>query len=116
MRMFRTGINKEFLVHRTAQTVLREHALYRSFDHHFRTAFQQVLGSFAFLTTRVTGISQVFLVVELVTSENNLFGVDHDDIVTTVSMRSIVRFVLTSQNCRDPGAHSAYSLVGSIDN
>ena len=62
MRMLITGIDKQLLIHLTAQAILRQHALDRSFDHGIGTATEKVLCDLFFLTARVTGEVDVDLV------------------------------------------------------
>jgi hypothetical protein len=54
--------------------------------------------------------------LQFVTSELNLVSIDHDNKVTTVNVGSEIRFVLTTKDGRDFGAHTTYGLIGTINN
>jgi hypothetical protein len=45
------------------------------------------------LTTRVTSISNIFFLLPLVSSKINFLGIDNDNIITAINMRSKIRFV-----------------------
>ena len=116
MRMTGTGIHKKLLVHLATQAVLRKHPFNGTLDDHLGTALQQVLGNFFFQTTGVTRKVVIHFLLQLVTSELNLVGIDHDNKIATVNVGSEIRFVLTTKDGRDFGAHATYGLIGTINN
>ena len=116
MRMFVTGINKQFLVHFTAKAVFRKHAFYSSFHYHFGAALNKILRCFFFFTTRVTGVVNVLFVVKFITREKNLFSIDNNYIIATIYVWCIIRFVLATKNRGDFGANATNGLISTVYN
>ncbi len=116
MRMLDTGIHEKFLIHLPAQAILGKHAFYSALDYGVRTAFEEVLGDLLLLAAGVTGEVHVDLLFQLVTRENNLVGVDDDNKIATVDVRSVVGFVLAPQYGGNLGTHAAYGLISTVHN
>ena len=81
-----------------ADLVLGEHALDSATNQLVSTVglSQDVSGSLAALTTRITSIAGVNLICLLLTCEDYLVGIDNDYVVTTVNVRCEVWFVLSA--------------------
>jgi hypothetical protein len=114
MRVFFAGVDEQFLVHFTAQAVLRQHAFDGPFDHGIRAAAEEVLGDLFLLPAGVAGEINVDLVVEFVTGKHHLFGVDHYDKVATVNVRGVVGFVFAAKNGGDLGTHATDGLISTV--
>ena len=114
MRVLIAGVDEEFLVHFTAQTILRQHAFDGPFDDGVRAAPEEVLGDLFLLSTGVAGEIDVDLVVEFVTGKHNLVGVDHYDKVATVDVGGVIRFVFAPKNGGDLGTHATDGLISTV--
>ena len=107
-------VDEEFLIHRTAEAVLRKHALYGYFYHLVRTACYEALGRFGLLTARIACKCHVLFVFHLVAGKNDLTAVDNDYIIAAVEMWRVVWLVLAAEYVGNPGSHAAECLVGGI--
>jgi hypothetical protein len=114
MRVLFAGVDKEFLVHFTAQAVLWQHAFDGPFDHGIRAAAQEVLGDLFLLSTGVAGEVDVDLVIQFVPCKYHFIGVDHDDKVATVDVGGVVGFVLAAKNSGDLGTHATDGLISTV--
>src|SRR5258706_16093331 len=101
MRVFFTGIQKQFFVHLAAKTIFRKHAFYSSLHNHFRAAFDKILCGFFFFTTWVTRVVDVLLVMKFVTCKNNFISVYYYNIIAAIYVWCVIRFVLATKNCSD---------------
>ena len=75
---------------------------------------QTALGRFL-AQPRVAGEPGVFFLGPLLAAEPDLLGVDHDDKIAGVDMRSIGRPVLAAQDRGDLHSQSADDLVSRVD-
>jgi hypothetical protein len=114
MRVLVAGVNEEFLVHFTAQAVLRQHAFDSPFDDGVRAAAEEVLGDLFLLSAGVTGEIDVDLVFQFVTGKHNLIGVDHYDEVAAIDVRSVIGFVLAPENGGNFGTHATDGLISTV--
>ena len=94
-----TVIYIEVVEDTTTERALGEHTLYGVTDNliHAIFALAQLSGCVEALATGVTSITCVNLVSFFLASENRLSGIDDDDIVSTVYMRSECGFVLSAE-------------------
>lgn len=76
----------------------------------------QSLGSILTLTAGVTGVVIINTISHLFAGEDNLVGVDDDNVVATSYVRRVAGLVLAAENFRNFRAEAAEYLVGSIDN
>ena len=118
MFMFTTSVNIQIAQQLCSQTIFRKHTLYYSLQQFFFTVrFLHQLGRSHFsLTTGITCIAQVNLVVPLVSGKFHFVCINDNNIITAVSMRGKVWFVLSSQQFRNFRTETAYDLIGCIDN
>ena len=114
--MLGTGIYKQFFVHLTAQTVLGKHSFNRSFDQHLGPALDQALGGFFFTASGITTEGIVDLFVHFVTGELYFFAVGNNDVVAAVDMWRVGRLVFATQYGGNPGTHTTYGLISTVDN
>ena len=111
----RAYIYMQVAEHFTSQRILREHAAYCIFHQSKWLALQLLLGSACALTSGVARVTDVLLLVPLVSSQNDLLCIDHNYVVTTVCVWSEIRLVLSAQALRNFGCQTAQSLALSID-
>jgi hypothetical protein len=114
VRVLVAGVDEEFLVHFTAQAILRQHAFNCSFDDGIRTTAEEVLGDLFLLTAGVAGEIDVDFVFQLVTGKYNLVGVDHYDKVAAIDVRGVVGFVFAPENGGNFGTHATYGLISTV--
>lgn len=75
----------------------------------------QSLGSILTLTAGVTGVVIINTISHLFAGEDNLVGVDDDNVVAASYVRRVAGLVLSAENFRNFRAKAAEYLVGSID-
>ena len=78
-------------------------------------ALAQLCGSVEALATGITSITCVDLVSLFLAREDNLVGVDDDDVVASVYMRSECGLVLSAKQLGYFRAEAAYNLVAGIN-
>ena len=115
MGMLRTGIHMQVAVESSTKTVFRKHAT----DGVFEDAFG-VFGEYLFrgglaLAAGISGIALVDFVGHLLAGEDNFLGIDDDDVVAAVNVRSEARFGLASQDVGHAGGQTTYGLVLGIN-
>ena len=64
----------------------------------------------------ITGVRAVVLLLELLAGEHGLLGVDDDDKVTAVNVRSVVGLELAAQQISSERCGLAHRLAGCIQN
>ena len=85
-----------------AERTARQHALHRLLDDALREApFQDELGAPLLDAAGIAGVVIVDLVVALATGQHHLLGVDDDDVVAVIHVRSERRLVLAAKPERD---------------
>ena len=98
-----------------SKAVLGEHAADGILDQALGRTLAHLLSRTAVLTTGVTGEADVLLVFPLVARQLHLFGIDHDDVVTTIGVRGEVHFVLAAEQASDFGTEATEPLPLGID-
>ena len=111
----RTYIYMQVAEHFTSQWILGEHAAYSIFHQSKWLALQLLLGSTRALTTGVARVTDVLLLVPLVSSQNHLLCIDNDYVVTAVCVWGEIWLVLSAQALSNFRRQSAQSLALSID-
>lgn len=109
-----SGIYIEFLVHGVAELVLRKHAFHAGLDHLLGAAGAHFSYVEFFQTAWIARVVLVFLGDLFITGEAHLFGVDHDDKVTGIDVRGVLRAVLAAEDRSDPGAEAAQYFAVSV--
>ena len=56
------------------------------------------------------------LLVQLVAGEHRLAAVDYNDMVAAVDMWRVGRLVFATQYGGNPGTHTTYGLISTVDN
>ena len=111
----RTYIYVQVSEHLTSQRILRKHAAYRVLYQSKWLTVQLLLRGARALTTGVARVTDVLLLVPLVTSQNHFLCIDHDYVVTTVSVWGEIRLVLSAQALSNFRCQTAQSLALSVD-
>ena len=115
MRMRSTRIDEEFLVHGIAEFVFRQHAFHSDLHEALWFAAAHLSDVEFLLATRVPGIMLVLLGVFFIPGEADLIGIDDDDEVSGVHVRSVLRVVLAAEDSGDFGAEAAQNGSISVD-
>ena len=98
MRVVLTGIHMQVVKDGASKSALGEHAFYSFLHNRFGLFSQQIFGSPDTLTTRVTCVTEVFFIAHLFAGKLNFFGIDHDDVIATIHMRSETWLMLSSED------------------
>lgn len=108
--------NAELFEHLTSETVLREHSFDGMLDDELRiTGALLSEGAVAF-ATNVAGEEHIFLLLVLLTGDDELLRVDYDDVVAGVDVWCVSGFMATAQYVGDLYRHAAKNLPLGIDN
>src|SRR5580704_18035746 len=93
-KRFTSGINTQLLGAARAELVLREHTQHRFAQYLFGTALQQHPDGNFLEPTRKTTVMVIDLLIDLVTSQFYLLGVDHHHVIPAIQIGREIRFVL----------------------
>ncbi len=115
MRVNSARIDFQLTVHVATQWVLRQHAFNRGLDHALRSFWRSAFEVDRLDAARETGVRVVHFVSGFSTGDTNLLGIDNDDVVTGVNVRSVFRLVLATQTARDFGGQTTQGLASSVD-
>ena len=77
------------------QFVLGEHTFDGVFDDTLRVFFTDFFKGGVFDAAWEAGVAIVYFASFLVASDNSVFGVDDNDVVATINVRSVARLVFT---------------------
>src|SRR5690242_8461034 len=113
--MLRAGVDLELRQLGAPELVAREHALDGLAKDFGRLPLELVAQRALPQTARVAGMTVVHLLVELLPRDRNLLGVDDDDEVARVDMRSERRLALAAQTVGDHGRETAKGLPLGVD-
>ena len=112
-----TCINIEVTDELVTEFCLGQHSL-NNFSHKSLSAVgfsHQLGGSHLALTTGITGITQIYSVSPLLAGQDNLIGIENDDIVAAVNVRSEICLLLTAQQLSNLHGEAAQNLVLGIN-
>ena len=98
MWVLRTCVDVKIVDNLVSEAGFREHSLDSHPDEFGRALLKDLLRCGEALSARITGVAGVNAVGHLVTLESHLLGVDDDDVVTTVNVRSEARLVLATED------------------
>ena len=78
--------------------IFRKHAFNSKLYRFFRALFHQCFVLNLFETADMTCMADVVFLTELAACQNDFCGIEHDDMIAAINMRSIVCFVLAVEN------------------
>src|SRR5687767_4499937 len=104
MRMGGAGIDLEVLHLATAERATGNHALNGLLEHALgKAAFERLAHRALLDAARIAGVPVELLVCELLAGEDDLLGIDDDDVVAVVDMGGKGGFVLAAEAHGDNG-------------
>src|SRR5947209_7674127 len=115
MRMLRAGVDLQLRQLGAPELVAREHALDGLAKDFGRLPLELVAQRALPQTSRVARMPVVHLLVELLPRDRDLLGVDDDDEVARVDVRSERRLALAAQAVCDHGRKTAEGLPLGVD-
>ena len=113
--MLGTGIHMQVAVEGSTQTVFRKHAADGVFKYALGVFGENLLRGGLALAAGISGIALVDLVGHLLAGEDNLLGIDDDDIVAAIHMRGVARCGLAAQDVGHAGGQTTHGLVLGIN-
>src|SRR2546430_10311841 len=115
MRVCFNSINFELPINGTAEAIVRDHAADGAFDQQFGMPSASRACVLRFMPTNVTRKTHVGLLLFFLASESDFFGVDHDDEIARIHMRSEDRFLFTAQKICGFDSDSAKDLIARVN-
>ena len=116
MWMLCTLIHVQLLVHGTSQFVLRQHTFDGVLQQTLWVLLKHYASGYLSLAACVASVVSVNHLVHLLASKGNFLTVDDDDVVATVHVRSVARFVLATQDVGNLAAQATQGLTFCIHN
>ena len=122
--MIGTVVDVDVLDELASETVFGEHTLHHAEEEGVHTGFEvlvvgflhQHFGGLLTLTAGITGVVKVNLVGHLVAGQDDLVGVDDDDVVATLDVGRVAGFVFAAKNEGNFCTKTTEHLVGSVNN
>lgn len=115
MRMLRPIVYKKILELLPAQTVFGQHTFDGFFDDQGSGLGFQLPGSREPLAAGITGVPDIFLVIPLFARQPDFVGVDHDDLVAAIYMRTVAGLVLALDQSGYATGKTAQDLGTGVD-
>lgn len=94
----------------TSQSVLREHTAYRMFDEAFRMLLTNDGGRMLTLSSRITRVRKDNAIGPFLSGHSHFLRVDHDDVVTAVSVRLVACLMLAADDAGHLACHTTQYL------
>lgn len=113
--MLGAGVNLEFAIEGAAETVVRDHATDGAFDEKLRTALTACAESLRFVTTDESREAHVGLGDFFFAADGDLGGVEDNDEVAGVNMRSEDGFIFSAKEVGGLNGDAAERLAGGVD-
>ena len=113
--MLAAGIDVEVAVEGIAEAGLRKHAADGVLEDTLRVGGAHLGRGGLTLTAGITGVALINLVTLFLAAEDNLLGVDDDDIVAAVDVRGVAGLGLAAQNVGHAGSQATYGLSFGIN-
>src|ERR1700744_3945431 len=114
----RVSVAAEYMqltVHAASERALRQHALDRNLDRALRMLLEQFVERGALQIADVARVLVIPLVGELRARDAHRAGVDHDDVIAEILVRSVRGLVLALQAMGDLRGQPAQGLAPRID-
>ena len=115
MFVVRSHIYMQVSKNLSSECILWQHAANCILDQGKRLTLQLLNGCALSLTPGITRVTDVFLLLPLLSCQNYLLCIDHNHEVATVGMGCKIRLVLSTQSLSNFGCQSAQSLAFSIN-
>jgi hypothetical protein len=115
MRVGRAGENAKLGQHFGRDAILREHALHRVGNNELRIPCPHLRDIPVALATDVTGEKHVLVLLFLLTRENNLLGIDDDDVIAGIDRGRVRCFVPTANHVGGFNGETAKGNTGGIN-
>ena len=110
-----THVDMQVSENRSTECVLWQHATNCILDQSKWLALQLLDSSALSLASRITCVSDVFLLLPLISSQNHFLCIDNNYEVSAVCVWCKIRLVLSAQSLCNFGCQSAQSLAFSIN-
>ena len=115
MRMLAACIHLQVAHLRSPQTRAGQHAFHGFLDNEFGIFFEIFGRRGQPNASRIARMTDILLVRELLPGQSHLLGVDDDDIVTAVNVRSETRLVFSAQDFGYLGGKTSQYRVRCVD-
>ena len=121
--MVRAVVDVHILDELTAEAVFGKHTLHHVEEEGVHAGFEvlvvrflhQHFGGRLALTAGVAGVTKIDFIGHLIAGEDDLVGVDDDDVVAALHVGGVAGLVLAAENFGDFGTETAEHLIGGID-
>ena len=113
--MLGAGVNLEFAIEGAAEAVVRDHATDGAFDEKLWAALTACAEGLGFVTADEAGEAHVGLGDFLFAADGDLGGVEDNDEVAGVNMRSEDGFVFSAKEIGGLDGNAAERLAGGVD-
>src|SRR4051812_40019639 len=110
-----TAVDLQLFDHLPAELVLRQHAQNGALNHRFRLVGTDETGRFLAQAAWIERVVTVDLVRLLLARQDDLLGVDDDDVVAGIEERRIGRLALAGNDPGDLGRETAEDFAFSVD-
>ena len=114
VRVFAAGVDIEVTQQLVAQTVFGKHTFYYLVEEVFGALLHEVGRCMQVLAAGITRETNVYAVIPFFAGEFHFVGIDDDDIVAAVYVRSVAGFVFSSQEFGYLGSDATQRLAGGI--
>ena len=115
MLVLGAGIDVEVAEQLVAQTVLGEHAFHHLTEEAILAFGLEACGCRLTLSAGVSGVTQIHAIVPLIAGQNDFVGINDDDVVSAINVRSEVGFVFAPEQLGNLGAQTSQRLAVGID-
>ena len=115
MGMLASGIDVKVAVEGITEAILRKHAADGVLEDALGVRGAHLGRGGLALAAGIAGVALVDLVGLFLAAEDNLLGVDDDDIVAAVDVRGVARLGLAAQDVGNAGSQATYGLSLSVN-
>ena len=115
MRMQIAAINFEFPINGAAETVVRNHSAYGSFDKEFRMTHPSRTRRLCFVSADESGKAHITFLLFLLAAEPDFLRVDHDNEVARINVRRENRFLFSAKKIGGFDRDLAEGLIFCVD-
>ena len=113
--MLITVIHLEISEQFTSQNIVWKHTFNSQFNQALWMLRTDIARGEGFESTKVTGVAVIHFGSFLVACKTNFLGIDDDDVITGVDVRSKDRLVLAAQTARDFRGETAENNAFGVD-